>query len=181
MNPTPIHYKDIGVENVRAFHNKFGVPMSPVPALLDKAAHEYRAQFMQEELNEFNEAFAEGNLDKAFDALLDLVYVAKGTALIMGCPWDDGWARVQFANMTKRLAKPDGSDSKRNNPLDVIKPEGFVPPQHWDLLGLAPGATAPVFNATAAVLRRGEERRDPNMPVVDITSFVETTSDRAAE
>src|SRR4051812_6792242 len=50
--------------DVDAFHRKFGVPMSPQPAFLDQAAQDYRHGFLQEELNEFQEAYLERDLEK---------------------------------------------------------------------------------------------------------------------
>lgn len=71
---------------------------------------------------------------KAFDALIDLVYVAYGTAHILGYPWDQGWRLVQKANMAKVRAKPDGSDSVRKSSYDVVKPPGWTPPDIEGLL-----------------------------------------------
>ena len=87
--------------DVKAFQSKFDIPMAPVPAFLDQAAEQFRTKFLQEELDEFKEACQHQDLAKAFDALLDLAYVVHGTALMMGLPWDKGWAEVQRANMQK--------------------------------------------------------------------------------
>lgn len=65
---------------------------------------------------------------QAFDALLDLVYVAHGTAHLLGYPWQIGWNAVQRANISKERAAADGSDSKRGSSFDVIKPAGWTPP-----------------------------------------------------
>ncbi len=143
-------------EDVMAFHNKFMVPMANSPSLLDPAALEFRTKFLHEELKEFEMAAAEKDLPGMADALVDLVYIAMGTAHMMGLPWQQLWAKVQMANMTKRLAKPDGSDSKRGSPLDVVKPPGWVGPNHMDLLPYP----YPTFDATAAVKALAEERRN---------------------
>jgi predicted HAD superfamily Cof-like phosphohydrolase len=155
LSDEPYH---IELGDVFQFHNKFQVPMASEPSLLDLPAHLYRRNFLKEELQEFDQAYATKNIHEAGDALVDLVYVAIGTALMMGLPWAKMWATVQRVNMTKRLAKPDGSDSKRNNPLDVIKPEGFKPADHWEALGDR-ARRSPVFDATAAVLALAERRR----------------------
>lgn len=133
-------------QDVFDFHARFLVPMSQVPAFLDKEAMDFRIKFMQEELNEFVDAISEQNLKKAGDALVDLVYVALGTALMMGLPWSRLWQRVQKKNMTKERAKDDGSNSKRGSPLDIIKPEGWTPPDHSTDLGNGPW---PTFDASA--------------------------------
>jgi predicted HAD superfamily Cof-like phosphohydrolase len=120
--------------DVLAFQEKFNIPMSTKPAFLDGQAENYRVKFMQEELEEFIQASHEQDLAKAADALVDLVYVVHGTALMMGLPWDKLWNEVQRANMSKVRAKADGSDSKRGSPLDVIKPPGWVGPNHYPAL-----------------------------------------------
>lgn len=68
-----------------------------------------------------------------FDGLIDLVYVAYGTAHFMGYPWRKGWRLVQRANMAKVRAKADASNSLRGHALDVVKPEGWTAP---DIKGL---------------------------------------------
>lgn len=156
QQPLPRHVEH---DDVGEFHKKFGVPESPVPAFLDPDAQAFRAKFLQEELDEFTDAYTEKDLNKAVDALGDLVYVAIGTARMMGAPWPVIWSRIQAKNMLKELAAPDGSNSKRGSPMDVIKPDGWTAPAHWDALGLSPGQAAPTFNATAAVLKWGEQRK----------------------
>ena len=46
---------------------------------------------------------------------------------MMGLPWPQLWDEVQRANMAKERAKHAG-ESKRGSALDVVKPEGWVPP-----------------------------------------------------
>ena len=124
-------------EDVQAFHEKFQVPRALSPRLLDPVTFEFRNKFLQEELDEFVEGFVERDLHKMGDALVDLVYVALGTADIMGLPWDKLWDEVQRANMAKeRATRPE--DSKRGSTLDVIKPPGWTPPDHTPALGVGP-------------------------------------------
>lgn len=120
--------------DVGDFNRRFGLPAFPehdVPHLLDHETQEYRVAFLREELKEFTDAWATGDLPGAFDALLDLVYVAEGTAHFMGLPWQEGWDEVQRANMTKERASSAEAAkavSGRSSSLDVIKPEGWTPP-----------------------------------------------------
>ncbi len=119
-------------DDVGDFHEKFdldnvthrgaGLRMMP-PDLMN-----FRIKFLHEELKEFEDAWVDGDVPKMFDALLDLVYVAMGTAHLLGLPWQRGWDEVQRANMTKVRATADGSDSKRSSPWDVVKPPGWTPP-----------------------------------------------------
>lgn len=121
-------------DDVKAFQEKFGVPMSATPAFLTGEVARFRANFLLEEIDEFIDANDVLDLAGAADALIDLVYVAHGTALIMGLPWDKLWDEVQRANMTKMRAT-SAEDSKRKSSLDVIKPPGWVGPDHSAALG----------------------------------------------
>lgn len=139
-------------EDVGRFHTKFSLPVSEgKPKEMTRALIQFRMKFLLEEVREFAEAagyellwdstegFYFGSLDsfpdhaKMFDALIDEVYVAMGTAHLLGYPWQEGWDRVQAANMAKVRAQADGSDSLRGSAFDVVKPEGWVAP---DIAGL---------------------------------------------
>lgn len=126
------HLSSSNFDDVGRFHRKFGLPSvsheGVGPRNPDPEVIKFRVDFMQEELNEYAEAIAEGDDAKAFDALLDLVYVAEGTAHFHGFPWQEGWDEVQKANMAKVRAQADGSDSARNSSWDVVKPLGWQPP-----------------------------------------------------
>lgn len=123
-------------QDVRDFHEKFGVPQGDEPCMLDLATYMFRKNFLQEELDEFMEAYSEGDLHKAADALVDLVYVAHGTAAMMGLPWASLWNEVQRANMSKVRAT-SAEQSKRGSALDVIKPEGWTGPDFTPWLGVS--------------------------------------------
>lgn len=119
-------------EDVGAFHARFGLPVrsnGSIPHELDSETSDFRVKTMQEELDEYKQAVEEGDLAGQFDALLDLVYFAMGTAHTQGFPWEVGWTEVQRANITKVRASQDGSDSKRGSGLDVVKPEGWKAPR----------------------------------------------------
>lgn len=147
-------------EDVGDFHRKFGLPAFPAvkPRFLSREELDFRCAFMVEELGEFFEAygmleaastmrmvrarFIEGHyrdplgrpsLEKAADALGDLAYVVLGTAHFKGLPWDDIWAEIQRANMQKERAS-SASQSSRGSSLDVVKPEGWKPPNHLPAL-----------------------------------------------
>lgn len=109
------------------FHNKYGLIYTGKVRPLDKSTQAYRIHFLEEELNEFIQS---ANLDDTVgmaDALIDIVYVAMGTAYMMGLPWQKLWDEVQRTNMNK-IRATDANQSKRKNLLDVIKPEGWEPP-----------------------------------------------------
>ena len=117
-------------QDVADFNDRFDVPRHEKPGLLDHETYEYRVKFLKEELQEFIDAHERGDLEDAFDSLLDLVYVADGTAYMMGISekrWQAGWDEVQRANMSKVRATK-ASDSKRGSAIDVVKPAGFRKP-----------------------------------------------------
>lgn len=117
-------------DDIVAFHNKFKLPQSELPSVaLPDGLMEFRVKFLREELNEFVEAVDSNDTVKAFDALLDLVYVAMGTAYICRMPWVSGWEVVQAANMTK-IRVAHAAESKRGSSYDVVKPVGWVAPDH---------------------------------------------------
>lgn len=114
-------------EDVAAFHEKFGLAYNGGPRLLDFDTLAYRIKFLEEELGEFVESTAEQDLEGMADALIDLVYVAMGTAYMLGLPWQQLWNEVQRANMSKVRAK-SADESKRGSSLDVVKPAGWTGP-----------------------------------------------------
>jgi len=120
-------------QDLRNFHVKFGLSRNCTPAPLSPELSEFRIKFLQEELDEYKHAVETGDLEKQFDALLDLVYVAIGTADLHNFPWEEGWAEVQRANMSKERATSE-SQSKRGSSFDVIKPAGWRPPAIAEVL-----------------------------------------------
>jgi predicted HAD superfamily Cof-like phosphohydrolase len=125
------NYKD-----VEEFSKKFDIPRLDIPGFLDEEMHNFRVEFIKEELQEFIDSTEAGDLPTAFDSLIDLVYVAMGTAYMMGfdnADWQELWSDVQRANMSKERCKNE-SDSERNNTLDVIKPEGWIAPKSEEIV-----------------------------------------------
>lgn len=111
-------------EDVYQFHAHFHLlhPSGPVH-LTQRKLHE-RIAFMTEELQEFMLAVHEQDLVAQADALIDLVYVAQGTAVMLGLPWQDLWKAVHGANMTKQRRTSLTGDHH-----DVVKPEGWTSPE----------------------------------------------------
>ena len=118
--------------DIRLFHEKFGFVFPEVPRDLTEEEFQFRFKFLHEELREYGDAVAEGNRANALDSLVDLVVVAIGTAYLHGFPFAEAWRRVMEANMAKVRAT-DESQSKRGSKLDIVKPEGWTPPNHDDL------------------------------------------------
>lgn len=129
-------------EDVGCFHEKFELPVANGEIRqLPQDLLDFRVRFLKEELAEFVSAMPSWTTPadhaKMFDALLDLVYVALGTAHLLGYPWEQGWNLVQAANMAKvRALRPE--DSKRGSAWDVVKPPGWVAPDIESLLANIP-------------------------------------------
>lgn len=138
--------------DIKNFHEKFGLEYGGLPRLLPGEAAKFREELIFEEYTEYREATLIGArnlmsyymienrdqkialyLDKGLDALVDIVYVTLGTAYLHGFDFEEAWRRVHRANMRKVRASTS-SQSKRGSSLDVIKPEGWEPPSHIDLV-----------------------------------------------
>lgn len=112
--------------DVNACHYAFDLPIGVQgPRFFDSGDVQKRIDFLDEELTEFKEAVHNGDLAKAIDGLIDLVYVAKGTAIMFGVNagiWAEAWNEVHAANMRKVKTNID------NYHFGLAKPEGWVPP-----------------------------------------------------
>ena len=117
------------VKDVAKFQLKFGQLVYKHPGHLTHRKLQERIDFLQEELDEFKKACDEQDLAEQADALVDLVYVALGTANMLGLPFDELWSDVQRANMAKKRGV-----GKRGHLVDCIKPEGWVGPKTMDIL-----------------------------------------------
>lgn len=126
--------------DLRAFHEKFGLEKPELAEMLDEETQQFRRNFLQEELDEYDNAILMEDLPEQIDALLDLVYIAVGTLDLMGVVSQAHWNEIQRANMEKERATHP-SQSKRGSSLDVIKPKGWVGPDHHHLLELQNDST----------------------------------------
>jgi predicted HAD superfamily Cof-like phosphohydrolase len=140
------------VADIADFHEKFGLEYKGKPRLLGPRLAAFRIGFMLEELqqeyettsDEIHESIAAEKpnviedipaaLENQLDALVDLVYVALGTAYLHGFDFRTAWRRVHHANMQKVKAEPDDTRGKRDTAFDVVKPAGWTAPSHADLV-----------------------------------------------
>ena len=135
------NFDDVGV-----FHRKFGLPYSPPkdsiaddirkqPKWISKDVQKFRIEFLKEELEELECAYKKEELEEVADALIDIVYVAMGTAHMHNLPWDELWNEVQRSNLAKERAT-SAKDSKRASMFDVIKPKNWTPPRLGPILNV---------------------------------------------
>lgn len=122
-------------DDVGEFHRKFGLPVAGEThvGIPNFDTVKFRLRFLYEEMDELEIAYANNDLERFADALVDIVYVALGTAHMAGLPFNEHHKIVHEANMKKQRAlKPE--ESKRHSTLDVIKPPGWEPPNHTPIL-----------------------------------------------
>ena len=109
--------------SVKEFHKAFGAPYTDTPTLVEKERAATRADWMQEEIEEFLEASKV--IDQA-DAMIDLIYFALGTLVEIGVTPNRLFEIVHEANMTKLW--PDGKVHRRADGK-VIKHSSWRPPE----------------------------------------------------
>lgn len=89
-----------------------------------------RIDHLKEELEETINAVEAEDLTEVIDGLLDLIYIASGTLNMCGVNSQAHWDEIQRANISKER----GINKKRGHNVDVIKPEGWVGPDHNKVL-----------------------------------------------
>lgn len=89
----------------------------------------FRAEFIQEELNELKENIAIQNPEEIVDALIDICVVAIGTLDAFEIDSHKAWNEVLRANMQKQVGVKEGRPNPLNLP-DLMKPDGWEPPSH---------------------------------------------------
>jgi len=107
---------------VTSFHQVFGVPIQDVATILPRERVNLRANWMDEEIEEFRKA--ETIVEQA-DAIADLVFFAIGVFVEMGIDGGKVFELVYESNMRKlgETGKP-----LLNEDGKIVKPNGWVSP-----------------------------------------------------
>ena len=111
-------------EQVREFHEKFGVLIGTSPAMPDEATKRLRYELVKEEAIELFVALDKDDLIGTADALADLLYVVFGTAVSFGIDIEKVFNEVHRSNMTK--VWPDGTVHYSESGK-VVKPPSYSP------------------------------------------------------
>ncbi|GBL19266.1 hypothetical protein LBMAG37_05010 [Anaerolineae bacterium] len=116
------------LEQVREFHETYGLPVKAAPDLSDARINGLRVSLLTEELEEFKAAVAAANPLAALDALVDLQYVLDGAFLSLGLHAVKAAAfnEVHRSNMSKLGA--DGKPLRRESDGKVLKGPNFFQP-----------------------------------------------------
>ncbi len=108
---------------VNDFHAKYGCVscMGDTPDMISLELRLLRARLIAEESAEFLTACSNADMEGMVDALVDLLYVTYGAAIVMGVDIEPIFAEVQRSNMTK-----DGGGLDTGG--KVCKGPNFSPP-----------------------------------------------------
>lgn len=117
--------------DVAKFLKKMKIETNSKPTLLTDENVKMRYRHLMEESEELLTAHNDQDLEGCVDALIDVAYVALGTAKMMGLStkqWEKCFNRVHSANMLKYPG--DVTDHK----VGVKKPVGWKSPTFGDIL-----------------------------------------------
>lgn len=117
--------------DMRKMHDKYeiGSVINGMSVKTLSAFIKFRGECIQEEVDEFKEAFENDDAEEMVDALIDICVFAIGTLDLMEVDANEAWDKVLKANMNKTVGIKEG----RPNPLglpDLMKPEGWTAPDH---------------------------------------------------
>lgn len=146
------------VADIAKFHAKFNIPQRAEGQPIDPDLMRFRLKFLAEELKEANIAAAKSDLPDFLDALVDLVYVAIGTAHVFNLDFQHAWRNVQDANM-KKVNASDENPGKRGHSSDIVKPVDWKAPDHTDLFTIEDRQLDPLTT-------------DPDEGLVDLRAFM---------
>ena len=124
---------------VREFMDKFSL----YPEKMTGDFVKFRYERLVEELDEYKQAVESGDSVGQIDALVDLVYIAIGNAILSGYDFDQHFEAVAAANLSKVRGTKKGRENSGG--VDVIKPEGWVGPEHrHELIFASTGLPDPI-------------------------------------
>lgn len=134
------------------FHRAFGLPSPEGFTPLTKEGLALRLDLLEEEYEETVEALQARDMAGAAKELADLVYVAVGTAVQMGLPFDAILAEVHRSNMSKTWTYAEALEDERvhrlvnagrgrwiayNEAGKVLKGPGYSPADILDVMAEA--------------------------------------------
>lgn len=116
-------------KDVREMYLKYGlISGEETPHITPHMEH--RINHLKEELQETIDAVENNDLLEVIDGLIDLMVISAGTLEMCGIKSQFHWDDVHRANMSKER----GVNPKRGHNIDIVKPEGWVGPNHARVL-----------------------------------------------
>lgn len=124
--------KESHLEDVKAFHKAFNIPIKQQPDVSEPDRLALRSQLIREEAAEVIEALQEADLPQIAHELADLYIAMQGTILELGLQdiMDEAFKRVHLGNMSK--LGPDGKPVYREDGK-VLKGPNYQKPDMQDL------------------------------------------------
>lgn len=119
------------IERIHHFNSEVLGVNREQPDLLSKSEYLWLIEALEEEIEEFVEAYTKQDLVGCVDSVLDLAYFAVGACKRMGLTVDQTekcFAVIHNANMLKKI----GIKATRTNDgsvADAVKPEGWIAPE----------------------------------------------------
>ena len=130
-------------KDISDMHDKFGVNAWFEANKGDRELMQkylaFRLAMCQEEMTETFDAMKDKDAEEVVDGLIDLCVFAIGTLDVFGVDPNEAWDKVNAANMAKEPGIKEGRPNKFGLP-DLIKPEGWVAPDHTGNHGDLPKA-----------------------------------------
>ena len=127
------------LEQLLEFHERFACHIETTPtASLPEGVSDVRTRLIQEELDEYRQALAVGDIVKIGDALSDLLYVVLGTYVAHGLQDVAGpmFDEIHRSNMSK--LDDSGKPILRADDK-ILKPEQWSPPDLGPIIEAAKG------------------------------------------
>ena len=112
-------------DSVKKFMEKFGQEVKTKPEFPSEKIVKLRYGLIKEELDEFEQALKDKNLEEVADSLTDILYVAYGAGHAFGIDLDKCFDEVQRSNMSKLGA--DGNPIYNENGKVMKGPKYFKP------------------------------------------------------
>lgn len=109
-------------QDVRDFHEKFGLDTADRPTLPDERVKVLRMQLVHEEASELAEALLLGDLTEIAKEAADVLYVVLGTLVSYGIDLEPVWNSVHASNMAK-IGGAKSASGKVLKPTDWKKPD----------------------------------------------------------
>lgn len=116
------------------FHRACDVPAYSMPAIPPADRVQLRRDLLREEYEELERAVEAEDLVEIADGLVDMIYVATGTALEYGIDLPAVWDEIHASNMRK--ADPATGKVTKRQDGKIMKPAGWQPPDVRRALGL---------------------------------------------
>ncbi len=111
--------------SVKKFMEKFGQEVKTKPEFPSEKIVKLRYDLIKEELDEFEQALKDKNLEEVADSLADILYVTYGAGHAFGIDLDKCFDEVQRSNMSKLGA--DGNPIYNEDGKVMKGPKYFKP------------------------------------------------------